>query len=72
MGAKGDGQPARAGRVTYPVIDPSDIERRVACMDCRRPFRPGDRYAERLIGFIEDAPLTEVVCVACDYAGTPV
>ena len=36
--------------VEYPVIHPVDIERGAACMECRRPFRPGDRYATRLIG----------------------
>lgn len=41
-------------------------------MSCRRPFRPGDRYAERPIGFLGDTPLTEVVCLACGYADSPV
>ena len=41
-------------------------------MDCRRPFRPGDRYAERPLGFVGDTPLTEVVCLTCDYADSPV
>jgi hypothetical protein len=37
-------------------------------MDCRRPFRPGDRYAERPIGFLDATPITEVVCLTCGYA----
>ena len=56
----------------YPVIHPIDIERGAVCMDCHRPFRPGDQCAERLIGFIGDTPLTEAICVACDYTDTPV
>jgi hypothetical protein len=52
--------------VEYPVIHPIDIERGAACMDCRRPFRPGDRYATRLIGVVVDTPLTETICLRCD------
>jgi hypothetical protein len=57
----------RKSKRSCPIISQIDIGRGAACMDCRRPFRPGDSYAERLIGFIEDTPLTEVICTACDY-----
>lgn len=63
---------SRTGPVNYPIIDALDLERGAACMDCRRPFRPGDRYAERPLGFVGDTPLTEVVCLTCDYADSPV
>ncbi len=62
----------QTGAVIYPVIHALDLERGAACMDCRRPFRPGDRYAERPLGFVGDTPLTEVVCLTCDYADSPV
>lgn len=62
----------RIGPVDYPVIHVLDLERGAACTDCRRPFRPGDRYAERLLGFAGDTPVTEVVCLTCDYADSPV
>ena len=52
----------------YPVIYPIDIERGAVCMDCHRPFRPGDRYATRLIGVVADTPLTETICLRCDQA----
>ena len=52
--------------VEYPVIHPVDIERGAACMECRRPFRPGDRYATRPIGVVVDTPLTETICLRCD------
>jgi RNase P subunit RPR2 len=52
----------------YPVIHPIDIERAAACMQCHRPFRPGDRYATRLIGMVVDAPLTETICLSCDQS----
>lgn len=54
--------------VEYPVIHPIDIDRGAACMDCRRPFKPGDRYATRLIGVVVDTPLTETVCLRCDQS----
>ena len=57
----------RSGPVGYPAIRALDLERGAECMDCRRPFRPGDRYAERPIGFVDGTPLTEVVCLTCDY-----
>jgi hypothetical protein len=56
--------------VEYPLIHPIDIEREAACMDCRRPFQPGDRYATRLIGVVVDTPLTEVLCLDCDHLGS--
>jgi RNase P subunit RPR2 len=54
--------------IEYPVIAPIDIERGAACIECRRPFSPGDRYATRLIGVVVDTPLTEVLCLSCDQA----
>ena len=56
----------QTGPVSYPVIHALDLERGAVCMDCRRPFRPGDRYATRLIGVVVDTPLTEVVCLTCE------
>jgi hypothetical protein len=54
--------------IEHPVVHPLDIERGAACIDCRRPFEPGDRYATRLIGVVVDTPLTEVLCLPCDQA----
>lgn len=67
------GQMGKAGSMNepgtdYPVIYPLDIERGAVCMDCHRPFRPGDRYATRLIGVVDDVPLTETICLWCDQA----
>lgn len=59
----------RKSKPSCPVIGQIDIEREAVCMDCHRPFRPGDRYAERLIGFIRDTPLTEAICLPCSYDG---
>jgi hypothetical protein len=48
-----------------------DWEHGLACMDCLHVFREGDQYAERLYAFADDAPMVEVVCVACATAGEP-
>jgi hypothetical protein len=40
----------------------------LACMDCTRVFREGDRYSERLYAFAEDSPIVEIVCLACATA----
>ena len=53
----------------YPVIHQIDVEREAVCMICRHPFRLGDRYAERLTGLAGDLPVTEAVCISCDYGG---
>jgi hypothetical protein len=54
------------GGFEFPVIHPVDIDRGAVCMECSRPFCPGDRYATRLIGVIGSTPLSEVVCLTCD------
>jgi len=35
------------------------------CIDCDKRFEEGDRYATRLEGFINELPLTEVICLEC-------
>jgi RNase P subunit RPR2 len=52
----------------HPVIHLFDVERGAVCMDCDRPFRPGDRYATRPLGVAGDIPVTEVVCLTCGYS----
>lgn len=59
-------------RADRPTIQQVDVDRGAACTDCRRPFRLGERYAERLVGFIGDTPLTEVICLSCGYADSDV
>lgn len=54
------------GGFEFPVIHPVDIDRGAVCMECSRPFLPGDRYATRLLGVVGSTPLSEVVCLDCD------
>jgi len=35
---------------------------------CHRLFKEPDRYSERLDGFIDDAPVTMLVCLQCALA----
>lgn len=37
----------------------------VRCMDCRKELTDGTPYIERLEGFVEETPTTEIVCVPC-------
>jgi RNase P subunit RPR2 len=37
----------------------------VRCMDCMTPLVEGDPYIQRMEGFAEDTPTTEVVCLTC-------
>jgi hypothetical protein len=43
----------------------------LSCMECRRPLFDGDRYVERLAGFMGDTPTAEIVCVPCGRGVTP-
>ncbi len=52
----------------HPVIHPLDVEMGAVCMVCNHPFRLGDRYATRPLGVAGDTPVTEVVCLSCDYS----
>ena len=49
------------------VID-TEWEHGLACMDCLRVLREGDRYCERLHAFAEEAPMVELVCLDCATA----
>jgi hypothetical protein len=37
----------------------------VRCVDCLIELREGARYVERLEGFVEETPTTEIACVRC-------
>ena len=37
----------------------------LSCSQCRRVFREPERYSKRLDAFIDDTPLTRIVCLAC-------
>lgn len=52
------------------IITLQDEEKGVVCMDCDRPFRAGDYYAERLLGVIDGHAVAEVICMACNGAVT--
>ncbi len=50
----------------HPVMTEADLEPHgCRCGDCGCLFKPGDRYASRLIGMVGSIPMTEVVCVPC-------
>lgn len=55
----------------YPLIDLIDPGRDAVCMECGHRFLPSARYAERLIGFVDDMPVIESICLACDQAPAP-
>ena len=40
----------------------------LACLDCLRVLREGDRYSERLTAFAEGTPMVELVCLECATA----
>ena len=40
-------------------------EHGLACLDCLRVLREGDRYSERLFALAEGAPVVELVCLKC-------
>jgi hypothetical protein len=35
------------------------------CSQCRHVFREPERYTKQLDGFIDDTPLTRIVCLGC-------
>ncbi len=57
------------GRKAVPLIGPGDVRRGAACPRCDRYFFEGERYSTILFGFVDDVPITEVVCVPCGMAG---
>jgi RNase P subunit RPR2 len=53
--------------VVQPGIDyrEKEWEHGLACIDCLRVLREGDRYSERLRALAEGAPVVELVCLEC-------
>lgn len=41
------------------------------CIDCDKTMEEGDRYASRLEGFIDETPVTYIVCLECALAPKP-
>ena len=39
------------------------------CMDCDDPLEIGAPYSERLVGFTDEDPVVEIVCVPCGLRG---
>jgi hypothetical protein len=55
----------------WPTIQEKEWPHGVRCMDCRTQLTQGDPYIERMEGFVEETPTTEVVCLTCG-GGLPV
>ena len=49
----------------WPTIRDAEWPHGVRCMDCLTPLIEGDPYIERIAGFVEETPTTEVVCLTC-------
>ena len=41
------------------------------CVSCHHAFREGEPYTTRLVSFVGDSPLAEVVCLDCFTSGCP-
>ena len=53
----------------WPRISATEFPHGVRCMDCKR-LLGGQPYIERVAGFVEDTPTTEIVCVPCGGGAT--
>jgi hypothetical protein len=51
------------------VVTPGEFPHGLTCMDCDTALRPGASYSKRLIAFMDDAPVVELVCVPCAMWG---
>jgi hypothetical protein len=50
-------------------IEPGEFPHGLRCMDCDEPLGDGDTYSKRLVGFMLDDPVVELVCVPCAMCG---
>jgi len=60
------------GRQADLIVDIETVRRESVCMDCDTPFEVGQRFSERLTGFVGETPVTEMICVPCGLRGEPV
>ena len=51
------------------LIEPGEFPHGLLCMDCDEPLRPGDTYSKRLVAFMGDDPVVELVCIPCAMWG---
>lgn len=47
------------------MIEAADWPFGARCMDCDAPLTEGLPYSERLVGFADEDPVVEIVCVPC-------
>lgn len=47
-----------------------DFPAGLACSECGRVLREGERYSEVLVGFSEDVPVAQLVCTGCAMTPT--
>jgi hypothetical protein len=47
------------------VVRAEDWPYGLRCGECHREMTDGENYSRRLSGFVEDAPVSVVVCVPC-------
>lgn len=51
------------------VVTEEDFPHGLRCAECNRELPPGERYSEKLDGFIGDTPTVILVCVTCATHG---
>lgn len=51
------------------LIEPGEFPHGLRCMDCDESLTPGDTYSKRLVAFMGDEPVVELICVPCAIWG---
>jgi hypothetical protein len=56
-------------RLSARPIEPGEFPHGLRCMDCDESLLPGDIYSKRLVSFLGDEPVVELICVPCAMWG---
>jgi len=47
------------------IMEAEEWPHGLICMDCKNPIIEGMAYSKRLVGFVDEIPLSEVICIHC-------